>query len=145
MAPHNTADSDKAKSIPITTVTFSLTEEDVSRYRSEIENFPLENKEMILRRLPEKLRRMVASRRLSTFVLDLVHDVEILFDALTQNKKIPDSSMKMILFALNYFIEVEDEIPDQIDILGYVDDAVIIRWVVDEIIRKNPEILSTQK
>jgi len=142
MTNHNKAHSEKKEPIPITTVTFKLTDEDITRYREEIERFPLEKEERILGRLPDKLSAIAANRRLSTFVIDLFNDIELLFNALIKKKQIPDFSRKMILFALNYFIEVEDEIPDKIDILGYVDDAVVVRWVVDEIIRKYPEVLS---
>ncbi|MEE9166687.1 MAG: hypothetical protein V3U24_04385 [Candidatus Neomarinimicrobiota bacterium] len=133
--------SGKTEPIPVTTVTFHLTEDDVARYREEIERFPLENEGAVLRSLPEKLKSMARGRHLSTFVLDLVHDVELLYEALTPRERIPDHSRKMILYALRYFVESEDEIPDSIDILGYMDDAVLIRWVVDEIKRKSPEIL----
>ena len=135
----------EVKSIPISTVTFSLTKEDIRRYREEITKFPLEREEIILHRLPDKLSNIVASRRLSTFIVDLVKDIELLFEVLTRKTLIPEFSKKMILFALNYFIEEEDEIPDQIDILGYIDDAIIIRWVVDEMFRNYPEIIPARK
>lgn len=133
--------SQETDSIPVTTVTFRLTEEDVARYQEEIEKFPVQDEEAILHRLPKKLKGVATDRQLSTFVVDLVEDVELLYLALTREEHVPEYRRKMILFALNYFIEAEDEIPDRINILGYMDDAVLIRWVVDKIKREAPEIL----
>jgi uncharacterized membrane protein YkvA (DUF1232 family) len=50
-----------------------------------------------------------------------------------------EHSRRMILFALNYFVEEKDEIPDAIDLLGFLDDAVVVRWVMDELLKIHPE------
>ena len=137
--------SKRAGSIPVTAVTFKLTEQDIQRYRDEILGFPLEDETRILKRLPQKLNSIASVRTFSTFIVDLIHDIELLYSALTEDIEIPTSARRMILFALNYFIEVEDEIPDRIDILGYVDDAVVMRWIVNEILKDNPGILALRE
>lgn len=130
------------KAIPVTPVTFRLTEQDIRRYWDEIIHFPVEHEQEILRRLPNKLRTLVSVRTFSSFMMDLVNDVETLYTVVLKNRRLPGLARRMILFALSYFIEIEDEIPDKIDILGYVDDAVIVRWVVNEIAEEYPEILA---
>jgi uncharacterized membrane protein YkvA (DUF1232 family) len=40
---------------------------------------------------------------------------------------------KRILFALEYFLEEQDEIPDDSPQIGLLDDYVLVRWVVDNI------------
>jgi uncharacterized membrane protein YkvA (DUF1232 family) len=46
-----------------------------------------------------------------------------------------------ILFALQYFIDPDDDIPDSIPKLGFLDDAAVVRWIVDDIIDDNIEII----
>ncbi|MFQ6616309.1 MAG: hypothetical protein ACE5HZ_06015 [Fidelibacterota bacterium] len=133
------------KAIPITPFTFRLTEEDIRRYWDQIIRFPVEEEGDILRRLPGKLRSLMRVKTFSSFMLDLVNDVELLYQAIAGNQVRSSLARRMILFALNYFIEIEDEIPDQIDILGYVDDSVVVRWVVNEVLEEYPEILETRK
>lgn len=130
------------KAIPITPVTFKLTERDIRRYWNEILSFPVEDEPDILRRLPHKLKTLMSVKTFSGFLLDLINDVELLYEAIARDQVHAGLARRMILFALSYFIEIEDEIPDKIDILGYVDDAVVVRWVVNEILEEYPDILS---
>ena len=47
---------------------------------------------------------------------------------------------KRILFALEYFLEEEDEIPDDSPQIGLLDDYVLVRWVVDNIMADYTEV-----
>ena len=38
-----------------------------------------------------------------------------------------------------FSMEEKDEIPDAIDLLGFLDDAVVVRWVMDELLIIHPE------
>ena len=38
---------------------------------------------------------------------------------------------KKILFALDYFSNVDDEIPDSIPNYGLLDDSAVINWIVN--------------
>ena len=49
-------------------------------------------------------------------------------------------SMKRILFAISYFCDEDDEIPDIIPDYGYLDDAAVVHWVIDRIKRELPGI-----
>ena len=56
---------------------------------------------------------------------------------------LPDESIhlkKRILFALEYFLEEEDEIPDDSPQIGLLDDYVLVRWVVDNIMADYTEV-----
>ena len=33
-----------------------------------------------------------------------------------------------------YFNKIEDEIPDQLPWVGYLDDAVVVRWVLEDLL-----------
>ncbi|MCH8012840.1 MAG: DUF1232 domain-containing protein [Candidatus Marinimicrobia bacterium] len=120
-------------------ITFHLTMEDIDRYQKLIKQFPLTSEEKILNQIPKKLKAILRKKN-SSFVLELIGNVELLYLAIVEGKPISEEIKRKILFALNYFIEEEDEIPDNLDMLGFLDDAVVVRWVVDEIMTENPEV-----
>ena len=41
---------------------------------------------------------------------------------------------------LSDFVDKDDEIPDEIPEFGYLDDLVIVRYVVDQILMENAEL-----
>lgn len=123
----------------ITSVTFKLTESDITKYRRQISVFPVEREQSILNELHGKLQNLVARKDISTFVIQLVEDVDRMFSLLMSKSDLDEHSRRMILFALNYFVEEKDEIPDAIDLLGFLDDAVVVRWVMDELLKIHPE------
>ncbi len=55
-------------------------------------------------------------------------------------KNLPEKFVKKNLFSMSYFIEDEDEIPDIVPKYGYLDDIVIVRWIVTKINKELPEI-----
>ena len=55
-------------------------------------------------------------------------------------ENLPENIVKKILFAMSYFIDDEDEIPDIVPKYGYLDDIVVVRWIVTEINKELPEI-----
>ena len=48
-----------------------------------------------------------------------------------------------VLYALDYFVDKDDEIPDEIPDLGYIDDLVIVRYIVDKIIVDHTDIIQS--
>lgn len=62
-------------------------------------------------------------KRLNTLV-NMVHD---------SNWGISDVERKEILSALTYFADPNDAIPDDIPVLGFLDDAIMIELVVEEL------------
>ena len=125
-------------------VSFQLTQEDIIRYREQISNTLLSMEKEVLEKIPGKLQELMRVKIYSTFIVDLIRDVERLFIILTEVNHITNDVKRMIIFALSYFIKEKDEIPDSIDILCYLDDAVIVRWVVDEIKKEHPEYFTKQ-
>ena len=50
------------------------------------------------------------------------------------------SIKRRILFALSYFCDSNDDIPDVVPEIGYLDDAVVARWVIESIGRELPDV-----
>lgn len=121
-------------------IIFNLTKEDIDRYQKLIKKFPLRSEEKILNQIPRKLEAILKRKKYSSFILELIGNVELLYLAIIEGKPVSKEIKRKILFALNYFIEEEDEIPDNLGMLGFLDDAVIVRWVVDDIMTENPEV-----
>ena len=118
-----------------------LTEKDKERYRKDIEKIDLEIEQEVMKCIPDKLDLLMGLSHLDNAQLQLVQDVAKLYQFLSTNPIQSIELRKKILFALQYFIDPNDDIPDSIPKLGFLDDAAVVRWVVDDIIDDNREII----
>ena len=110
-----------------------LTSEDKARYEKRIAEIDLDDIPKVTRDIPGKIERLIAAPGLSDFQIVLVSDISKLLNVLLE---LPTESImlkKRILFALEYFLEEQDEIPDDSPQIGLLDDYVLVRWVVDNI------------
>jgi uncharacterized membrane protein YkvA (DUF1232 family) len=110
-----------------------LTSEDKARYEKRIAEIDLDDIPKVTRDIPEKIERLIAAPGLMDFQIVLVSDISKLLNVLLE---LPTESImlkKRILFALEYFLEEQDEIPDDSPQIGLLDDYVLVRWVVDNI------------
>jgi uncharacterized membrane protein YkvA (DUF1232 family) len=53
---------------------------------------------------------------------------------------LPELVIKKVLFAMSYFIDENDEIPDIIPDYGYLDDVTVVSWVMNDIQDHIPDI-----
>ena len=118
-----------------------LTEKDKARYRKDIEKIDLEIEQEVMKCIPDKLDLLMGLSHLDNAQLQLVQDVAKLYQFLSTNPIQSIELRKKILFALQYFIDPDDDIPDSIPKLGFLDDAAVVRWIVDDIIDDNREII----
>ena len=118
-----------------------LTKEDKARYRKEIEQVDLEIEQEVMKRIPDKLEMLMGLSHLDNAQLQLVQDVTKLYEFLSIYPLQSIELRQKILFALQYFIDPDDDIPDSIPKLGFLDDAAVVRWIVDDIIDDNIEII----
>ena len=118
-----------------------LTQKDKDRYKKEIEAIDVNIENSIMQLIPEKLELLISSPNLDDAQLQLVQDVAKLYqfesDYPIQTKELKQK----ILFALQYFVNPDDDIPDSIPNLGFIDDAAVVRWIVDDIIDDNRDII----
>ena len=119
---------------------FQLTEEDKDQYRKLIDKIDLDSSDDIISMLSPKLDRLVASDGLNDIEIDLIKNVSVLLSIYKTYPDLTDSIRKRILFAISYFCDEDDDIPDIVPDIGYLDDAVVANWVIASISKDLPEV-----
>ena len=118
-----------------------LTEKDKERYRKEIEAIDINIENSVMQLIPEKLEVLINLPQLDDAQLRLVNDVAKLYQFISAYPIQSKELKQKILFALQYFVDPDDDIPDSIPNLGFIDDAAVVRWIVDDIIDDNIDII----
>ena len=111
---------------------FRITDEDKVRYEELISNIDLTSRENILDKIPGKITKLLSENDISPFLRELIEDVSKLYTVIKNVPELNDNIQKRILFALQYFYESEDEIPDNVPEVGYLDDAVLVHWIAEQ-------------
>ncbi len=119
---------------------FKLTEEDIQRTEKQITEMDLTREQSILAELPLKLDELLKSSDMDDFTIELINNVSKLYNVIMSLPTLHDDLKRRILYALDYFVDKDDEIPDEIPEFGYLDDLVIVRYVVDQILMENAEL-----
>ena len=119
---------------------FQLTEKDKDQYKKLIDKIDLDTSDDVIRMLNAKIDRLIASDQLNDIEVDLIKNVSVLVSIYQTYPDLTDSIRKRILFAISYFCDEDDDIPDIVPEIGYLDDAVIARWVIDSISKDLPEV-----
>ena len=82
----------------------------------------------------EKLLEQIRSARVPEFIRERLDQLDIMIAMLADVEwRLPEQDAARVLNALAYFCEPEDLIPDHIPGLGFLDDAIMIQLVVDEL------------
>ena len=119
---------------------FQLTEKDKDQYKKLIDKIDLDTSDDVISMLNAKLDRLIASEQLNDIEVDLIKNVSVLVSIYQTYPDLTDSIRKRILFAISYFCDEDDDIPDIVPEIGYLDDAVIARWVIESISKDLPEV-----
>ena len=110
-----------------------LTDADKARYEQRISKIDLNDIPQVIRDIPKKIDRLISNPDLLDYQLALVSDISKLLNLLKDIPELNDDLKRRIVFALEYFLEEQDEIPDDSPDTGLLDDYVLVRWVVDNI------------
>ena len=121
---------------------FQITEEDKDHYKKIIHRIDVNNKEITIKVLGEKIQKILNHGTLNRAEAILIEDMGKLSSVLKENLDLPKSVIQKILFAMSYFIDENDEIPDVIPEYGYLDDLTVVHWVMQDIQKKLPEVAS---
>ena len=119
---------------------FQLTEEDKAEYQQLINKIDLNDASKIIDLLNSKLDTMATSKSLNSIETDLIKYISVLLNIYQTYPDLTDSIKRRILFALSYFCDSNDDIPDIVPEIGYLDDAVVARWVIESIEKELPDV-----
>ena len=119
---------------------FQLTEEDKAQYLKLIDKIDLNKSSEIIQSLNLMLDDLVSSKKLNTIETDLIKNVSVLLSIYQTYPDLTDSIKKRIIFAISYFCDSDDDIPDIVPHIGYLDDAVVARWIIDSISADLPAV-----
>ena len=119
---------------------FQITEEDKDHYKKIIHKIDVNNKETIIKVLGEKIQKILNHGVLNKAEIILIEDMGKLSRILQANLDLPQLLIQKILFAMSYFIDENDEIPDIIPEYGYLDDLTVVNWVMKDIQKKLPDV-----
>ena len=117
-----------------------LTDADKARYEQRISEIDLNDIPQVLRDIPKKIDRLISNPDLLDYQLALVSDISKLLSLLKDVPELNDELKRRIVFALEYFLEEQDEIPDDSPDIGLLDDYVLVRWVVDNLMADYTEV-----
>lgn len=118
-------------------VTFDLEDKDLQFFRAQMKR-ALDSAE----RAPESevldraegMIKEVAESNVPRFVLQRIERLQVLIDMLRDKEwSLSANERKNVVAALAYFADPEDIIPDNVPVLGYIDDAIMVELVVTEL------------
>ena len=119
---------------------FQITKEDKDHYKKVIQKIDVNNMEIIIKILGEKIQKIINHGNLNRAEVILIEDMGKLSRILEENLDLPKLVIQKILFAMSYFIDENDEIPDIIPEYGYLDDLTVVNWIMEDIQKKLPEV-----
>jgi len=118
-------------------VSFTLDEQDVTYFRGLFRKARAAARDTPREQIVESARRLVESvrsgKKTPKFVVAAVEAIEDLVALIEdEDYRAPKNVVDQVLGALAYFAEPEDLIPDHVPVLGFLDDAIMIKFVERE-------------
>ena len=90
--------------------------------------------------LNTKLETLLSTHNLNDIEINLIKNVSVLLSIYQTYPDLTDSIRKRILFAISYFCDENDDIPDVVPEIGYLDDAIVAKWVIESISKDLPKV-----
>jgi uncharacterized membrane protein YkvA (DUF1232 family) len=118
-------------------VSFTLDEQDVAYFRALFRKAKRAARDTdrteILTGASELVEKVRGAAKTPKFVVTAIEAIEDLVQIIEdEDWKAPKSVVTPVLAALAYFSEPEDLIPDDIPVLGFLDDAIMMKFVERE-------------
>lgn len=118
-------------------INFELSDADLEHFRGMMKAAIEKNSQMSDAEIIAKARELVASMEKSNlpeFVSTRLLSLQTLIDAvLDEEWQMPEDEKREIMASLAYFSEPEDIVPDNVPVLGFIDDAIMIELVLQEL------------
>jgi uncharacterized membrane protein YkvA (DUF1232 family) len=118
-------------------VSFVLDEQDASYFRSlfrKAKRAAAEtDKDEVIAAAKDLVESVRASKKTPNFVIEAISAIEDLTQIIEDDDyNAPKPIVNQVVGALAYFANPEDLIPDDIPVLGFLDDAIMIKFVEEE-------------
>ena len=118
-------------------VSFNLDEDDVTYFRKLFRraraNAATTDEGEIVSSAAGLVTMMRTKKNTPRFILEAVGSLEDLAKIITDEDYLPPKTIRgQVLGALAYFANPDDLIPDEIPVLGFLDDAIMIKFVEEE-------------
>jgi uncharacterized membrane protein YkvA (DUF1232 family) len=118
-------------------VTFTLDESDASYFRSLYRKAKRSAKELDAARVIRDARKIItqvrSSKKTPQFVIDAIAVLADLTDLIQDEEyAAPRKVRDEVLAAIAYFSNPEDLIPDHLPGLGFLDDAIMVKFIEEE-------------
>ena len=110
-----------------------LNDVDKKKYRKIIDKIDLSEKDNILTEAILKITKLFENKNLSQFQLVLVQEINALYKIIKTNSNLEKLVQQKIIFAIKYFLKEQDDIPDDIPEIGYLDDLAVVDWIIHDI------------
>lgn len=118
-------------------VTFDLEDKDLEFFRAQmkrVRDAAQRTSEAEVIASAEGMIKEVSESNVPSFVLQRIERLQVLIDMLRDDEwSLTESERDNVVAALAYFADPEDIIPDNVPVLGYIDDAIMIELVVIEL------------
>ena len=118
-------------------VTFELDEQDAAYfrglYRAAKKNASKLDPDTIIKDAAKLVEQVRSSKRVPRFVADAIGTLEDMTQIiLDDDYNAPQAVKNQVLAGLAYFANPDDLIPDHIPALGFLDDAIMVKFVEEE-------------
>lgn len=110
-----------------------LTEQDIHKYRKIIDEIDLNHKDRVLTETFIKITKLLKNKNLNKLQLILLQKINGLYNILKNRPTLEELVQQKIIFALKYFLKGQDDIPDDIPGIGFLDDLTVVDWVIQDI------------
>lgn len=110
-----------------------LTEQDIHKYRKIIDEIDLNHKDRVLTETFIKITKLLENKKLNKLQLILLQEINGLYNILKNRPTLEELVQQKIIFALKYFLKGQDDIPDDIPGIGFLDDLTVVDWVIQDI------------
>ena len=112
---------------------FKISEKDKVHYKKLINKIDISDKGQLIEVLGKKIQKIINKEKMNILEADLIEKMAHLLCILDEFPSLPSGTIKKILFAMSYFIDENDDIPDFIPDLGYLDDISVANWILEDI------------
>jgi len=121
-----------------TKISFSLDDSDLAYFRALFRAAKQNAGDVDRGKIEQGVRRLIEdvrkAKRAPSFVIEAVQTLEDLLLLLDdKDYAAPTPVHRSVLAALAYFADAKDVIPDDIPMVGFLDDAIMIRMVEEEL------------